>query len=124
MNYAATSFAGVTRLIGSGQAKVGIIFPPDFAKDLRRGGATVQVIVELLTVARLDASSNQLLTVAVAMFSELAVRLTPQTIVPPLGRGVLRVMVRDSSTVPAVGESVTSGAARSSGSNAPVSVFW
>jgi ABC-2 type transport system permease protein len=53
MNYAATSFAGVTRLIDSGQAKVGIIFPPDFSRDLRRGGAgsvgpgaTVQVIVD------------------------------------------------------------------------------
>ena len=47
MNYAATSYAEVTRLIDSGQAKVGIIFPPDFAKDLRRGGpATVQVIVD------------------------------------------------------------------------------
>jgi ABC-2 type transport system permease protein len=47
MNYAATSYAGVTRLIDSGKAKVGIIFPPDFAKNLRRGGpAAVQVIVD------------------------------------------------------------------------------
>ena len=37
MNYAAASYAGVTRLIDSGQARVGIIFPPDFARDLRRG---------------------------------------------------------------------------------------
>jgi len=47
MNYTASSFAEVTQIIDSGEAKVGIIFPPDFA-DKRRSGesAAVQVFVD------------------------------------------------------------------------------
>jgi len=43
----AGSYAEVTRLIDSGEAKVGIIFPPDFAVSLKRGDpAPVQVLVD------------------------------------------------------------------------------
>ncbi|MGD0621496.1 MAG: ABC transporter permease [Thermacetogeniaceae bacterium] len=77
MNYAATSFAGVTRLIGSGQAKVGIIFPPDFAKDLRRGGATVQVIV--------DASDNLVANQAVAAANSISQVKSLQVLVQKYG---------------------------------------
>ena len=72
MNYAATSFAGVTGLIDSGQAKVGIIFPPDFARDLRRGGpAAVQVIVD----ASDSLVANQAITAAnsIGQFKSLQV---------------------------------------------------
>jgi len=42
----AGSYAEVTRMIDSGKAKVGIIFPPDFAEKLRRGeSGPVQVLV-------------------------------------------------------------------------------
>jgi ABC-2 type transport system permease protein len=77
MNYAATSFAGVTRLIDSGQAKVGIIFPPDFAKDLRRGGATVQVIV--------DASDNLVANQAVAAANSISQVKSLQVLVQKYG---------------------------------------
>jgi ABC-2 type transport system permease protein len=46
MDYTASSYDDVTALIDSGRARVGIIFPPDFARNLQRGGATVQVIVD------------------------------------------------------------------------------
>lgn len=56
----AWSYADVNRLIDSGRAKVGIIFPPDFATNLKRGGsAQVQVIV--------DASDSMVSNQAVAI---------------------------------------------------------
>ncbi len=65
MNYAATSYDAVTRMIDSGQAEVGIIFPPDFSKELRRGEpAAVQVIV--------DASDNLVANQAVAAANSIA----------------------------------------------------
>jgi len=56
----ARSYADVNRMIDSGRAKAGIIFPPDFAADLKRGGsAQVQVIV--------DASDSMVSNQAVAI---------------------------------------------------------
>ena len=47
LKYYARSQAEVTRLIDSGRAKIGIVIPPDFAQRLRRrGGASIQVIVD------------------------------------------------------------------------------
>jgi ABC-2 type transport system permease protein len=46
----------LTRLIDSGQVRVGLVIPPDFARDLTRGSAAVQVIV--------DASDPQVATSA------------------------------------------------------------
>jgi len=78
MNYAATSFAEVTRLIDSGRAKVGIIFPPDFAKDLRRGGpAAVQVIV--------DASDNLVANQAIAAANSIGQVKSQQVLVQKYG---------------------------------------
>jgi ABC-2 type transport system permease protein len=78
MNYAAGSYAEVTRLIDSGQAKVGIIFPPDFAKNLRRGGpATVQVIV--------DASDNLVANQAVAAANSIGQVKSLQMLVQKYG---------------------------------------
>jgi ABC-2 type transport system permease protein len=64
IDYAATSYAGVTALIDSGRAKAGIIFPPDYARDLQRGGATVQVVV--------DASDNLVANQAVAAANSIS----------------------------------------------------
>ncbi len=78
MNYVATSFAGVTRLIDSGQAKVGIIFPPDFAKELRRGeSATVQVVV--------DASDNLVSDQAMAAANSIGQIKSLQVLVQKYG---------------------------------------
>ncbi len=47
MTYVATSFAQVEDYIASGKAKVGIVFPPDFARRLdRHEPAQLQVIVD------------------------------------------------------------------------------
>ncbi len=47
ITYTATSFAQVEEYIAGGKAKVGIVFPPDFARQLDRGEpAQLQVIVD------------------------------------------------------------------------------
>jgi ABC-2 type transport system permease protein len=59
INYAATSYDEMTRLIASGHAQVGIIFPPDFLRDLKQGEpAQIQVNV--------DASDNMTANQAIA----------------------------------------------------------
>ncbi len=58
------SYAAVTQSIDSGQAKVGIIFPPDFARSLHRGSpAQVQVLV--------DASDSMLANQALPLLTRL-----------------------------------------------------
>jgi ABC-2 type transport system permease protein len=42
----ATSQRELTRLIDAGEAKVGVVIPPDFARQLSRRSASVQVIVD------------------------------------------------------------------------------
>ena len=54
----------LTRLIDSGDAKVGIVFPPDFARQLARRSAMVQVVV--------DASDPQVATSAMNAATALA----------------------------------------------------
>jgi len=45
--YNAKGYAEITKMIDSGKARVGIIFPPDFAERLKRGDtAPVQVLVD------------------------------------------------------------------------------
>lgn len=57
----AGSYADVNRMIDSGKSKVGIIIPPDFARNLNRGeSAAVQVIVD----ASDNMVSNQALAIA------------------------------------------------------------
>jgi len=59
ITYVAGSFSDVNRTIDSGQGKVGIIIPPDFARNLKREESSpVQVIV--------DASDNMVANQAVA----------------------------------------------------------
>jgi ABC-2 type transport system permease protein len=60
IHYAATGYSDLTKLIDSGKAKAGIIFPADFAQKLRSGeSAQVQVIV--------DASDNMVANSALSI---------------------------------------------------------
>lgn len=64
VTYVADSYTAVTRMIDSGQAKVGIIYPPDFAENLQKGvPAQVQVVV--------DASDNMVANQAVAVANSI-----------------------------------------------------
>jgi len=64
ITYAAGSYADVTQKVDSGQAKVGIIFPPDFADNVRKGiSAPLQVIV--------DASDNMVANQAIAIANSI-----------------------------------------------------
>ncbi|HXH81610.1 MAG TPA: ABC transporter permease, partial [Candidatus Tectomicrobia bacterium] len=58
------SLRELTRLIDGGEAKVGVVIPPDFARELARRTATVQVIV--------DASDPQVATSAINAATALA----------------------------------------------------
>ncbi len=64
IHYAANTFEEVNKMIDSGKAKVGIVFPPDFSRELKRGdSAPVQVLV--------DASDNMVANQAMAVVSSL-----------------------------------------------------
>lgn len=64
INYAVGSYDEVTQKIDSGQAKAGIIFPPDFAENVRSGkSASLQVIV--------DASDNMVANQAIAIANSI-----------------------------------------------------
>jgi len=64
INEVALSYDAVTQSIDSGQARAGIIFPPDFARQLQRGeSAPVQVIV--------DASDNMVANQAIAIANSI-----------------------------------------------------
>lgn len=62
--YVAGSFTEVNKMIDSGQAKVGIVFPPDFADNIKRGTpGPIQVIV--------DASDNMVANQAIAIANSI-----------------------------------------------------
>lgn len=64
IHYSANGYSDLTRLIDSGKAKAGIIFPSDFAQNLRSGEpAQVQVIV--------DASDNMVANSALAIANSI-----------------------------------------------------
>ena len=64
IQYAATGYSDLTKLIDSGAAKAGIIFPADFAQNLRSGqSAQVQVIV--------DASDNMVANSALSIANSI-----------------------------------------------------
>lgn len=67
------SFADVTQKIDSGEAQVGIIFPPDFNNSLQRGEtAPVQVIV--------DASDNMVANQAIAIANSIGLIKSQQVL--------------------------------------------
>ncbi len=73
VNYSAASYEEVTQKIDSGQAKVGIIYPPDFAENVRRGtSASVQVIV--------DASDNMVANQAIAITNSIGLIKSQQVL--------------------------------------------
>ncbi len=85
----AASFAEVTKAIDSGQAKVGIIFPPDFAQTLKRGESSpVQVIV--------DASDSMVSNQAIAVANSISLLKSQEMILKKvhLGGAPLDIRVR------------------------------
>ena len=71
---AADSYDAVTHSIDSGQAKVGIIFPPDFDRNLKRGtSAQMQVIV--------DASDSMLANQAIAIANSIGLIKSQQVLI-------------------------------------------
>lgn len=65
VTYVANSYDGVSKMIDSGRAKVGIIFPPDFAENIKRGvSSPAQVIV--------DASDNMVANQAIAIANSIS----------------------------------------------------
>ncbi|HNX92337.1 MAG TPA: ABC transporter permease [Syntrophomonas sp.] len=71
---AADSYDAVTHSIDSGQARVGIIFPPDFDRNLKRGtSAQMQVIV--------DASDSMLANQAIAIANSIGLIKSQQVLI-------------------------------------------
>ncbi|MGI5822296.1 MAG: ABC transporter permease [Bacteroidales bacterium] len=71
--YTADNYSEVTNLIDSGRARVGIIFPPDFARSLKRGeSAAVQVMV--------DASDSMVSNQAVAVANSIGLLKSQQVL--------------------------------------------
>ncbi len=64
IKYVADNYGDVNKMIDSGKAKVGIVFPPDFAASVNRGApAPVQVLV--------DASDNMVANQAIAIANSI-----------------------------------------------------
>ena len=73
VNDSVNSFAAVTQKIDSGEAQVGIIFPPDFNHNLQRSdSAAVQVIV--------DASDNMVANQAIAIANSIGLIKSQQVL--------------------------------------------
>ncbi len=89
IRYWARSHAEVRRLIDDGSAKVGVVIPPDYAKQLSRQTANIQVIV--------DASDPMVATSAINSASSLGADLSLRILTRSLeGTGLLR---RDETPV-------------------------
>ncbi|MGE5418035.1 MAG: ABC transporter permease [Acidobacteriota bacterium] len=86
IQYVAGSYSDVNRMIDKGDAKVGIVFPPDFARDLKRGAsASVQVLVDasdsmVSNQAIATANSIGLIKSQEVLFSKMRVRTIPYNI--------------------------------------------
>ncbi|RNC28637.1 MAG: Inner membrane transport permease YbhR [Candidatus Dichloromethanomonas elyunquensis] len=77
VHYAVNSYQAVNDMIDSGKAKVGIIFPPEYEKEVKRGGsAQVQVLV--------DASDNMVANQAMATASSIGMLKSQQVIAAKL----------------------------------------
>ena len=91
----AASFAEVTKAIDSGQAKVGIIFPPDFAQTLKRGESSpVQVIV--------DASDSMVSNQAIAVANSISLLKSQEMILKGSSRGAFWTSGCVPGTIPTV----------------------
>lgn len=73
IHYAVNSYEEVNDMIDSGKAKVGIVFSPEFAREVKRGGtASVQVLV--------DASDNMVANQAMAVASSIGLLKSQEVI--------------------------------------------
>jgi ABC-2 type transport system permease protein len=73
VDYSVNSYQEVNDMIDSGKAKVGIIFPADFSRDVKRGeSAAVQVLV--------DASDNMVANQAIATASSIGLLKSQEVI--------------------------------------------
>lgn len=73
VDYTVNSYQEVNDMIDSGKAKVGIVFPSDFARDVKRGeSAAVQVLV--------DASDNMVANQAMATASSIGLLKSQEVI--------------------------------------------
>jgi ABC-2 type transport system permease protein len=83
IRYWVTSQGELTRLVDAGRAKVGVVIPPDYAKQLSRQTAEIQVIV--------DASDPMVATSAISSASSLGAQLSLGVLTRNLeGTAVLR----------------------------------
>ncbi len=79
LRYSTTGFDQVRRLLDAGDAKIGILIPPDYARRIRsRRTATVQVIV--------DASEPTSARTVLALAAEISARLSTHLIVQQQAR--------------------------------------
>jgi len=83
----ANSYAEVNRMIDSGQAQAGIIYPPDFSSSLKRGNsAQVQVIV--------DASDSMVSNQAIAIANSIGLLKSQQILFEKLPSASLPYDIR------------------------------
>jgi ABC-2 type transport system permease protein len=82
LRYRATSPREIARLIDGGEARVGVVIPPDFARRLERRDAQVQVLV--------DASDPQVATSALHAATALAADRSLRLLAETTGGAVLR----------------------------------
>ena len=83
IRYWASSHSELRRLIDDGSAKVGVVIPPDYAKQLSRQTANIQVLV--------DASDPMVATSAVNAASSLGAQLSLQVLTRnPAGAAPMR----------------------------------
>jgi ABC-2 type transport system permease protein len=75
VRHRARSSRELTRLIDGGQAKVGVVIPPDFARQLSRRAASVQVIVDASDPLVASSATNA----AAALAADRSLRLVAQT---------------------------------------------
>lgn len=77
VHYVVNSYTEVNDMIDSGKAKVGIVFPPDFARNVQRGdSAAVQVLV--------DASDNMVANQAMATANSIGLLKSQEVIAKKL----------------------------------------
>ena len=83
IKYTVNGYSDVNRMIDSGKAKIGIIFPPDFARSVNKGvSAQVQVLV--------DASDNMVANQAIAIANSIGLLKSQE---------MLAQKVKDSSSL-------------------------
>ena len=88
IRYWVTSQRELTRLIDAGKAKVGVVIPPDYAKQLSRARAEVQVIVDASDPMVATSAMNAAASLGAARSLDILMRTAEGTVLrrngPPL----------------------------------------